>query len=409
MIQIQTFFSPLISCLLLFCFFFSAADCHSAPPDTVSLKRRLDRLIDNGGYVVSRNDSILVSRQDDSPFIPASILKIATSLAALEILGPDFRFQTGFFADTADNLYIKGFGDPLLTSEEITIILKKLQEMNVTGINNIYLDDSAFLLTDSPTSSENTLNPYDAENNALAANFNTIYFQKRQDASIVSAEEQTPTLPLMLRLGKNLRPGKHRINLSINRQDILIHTGQLFRAIQERLEIPGQGTIARKAVSDHAHPLYTHRSSKKLTEIIASLMLYSNNFIANQIFLTCGAESKGYPATWQKSRDVFTSFFSGLGFTQHQINVIEGSGLSRENRVTPEAMFRILQMFKPHARLLAQHKGHFVKSGTLTGVYSYAGYFKMENQLDPFVLILNQRKNSRDQALNFLEKIYLHP
>jgi D-alanyl-D-alanine carboxypeptidase/D-alanyl-D-alanine-endopeptidase (penicillin-binding protein 4) len=92
--------------------------------------------------------------------------------------------------------------------------------------------------------------------------------------------------------------------------------------------------------------------------------------------------------------------------SQKEIKIIEGSGLSRKNRVSPHAMMQLLDSFKPHAKILPQEDGKLLKSGTLKGVYSYAGYFMENNRLDSFVLLLNQGKNSRDRVLDVLERIY---
>ncbi len=395
-------------CIVISCFFIfpPITTAQTSHQHTV---KKTNRLITNGGYILTKNDIPIGSRNADSQFIPASILKIVTSLAALDILGPDFRFKTEFYHTADNDLFIKGFGDPYLTSEEITVILNNLQHRGVNQINNIHLDASAFQLSRETEGAGKSLNPYDAANSALATNFNTINFTKNVAGTIISAEPQTPTLPIMQRLGKNLEPGKHRINITSNDKNILIHTGELFRALQKRTDIAGDGSITVRHVQPQATPIYTHFSSKTLQDIISGLMLYSNNYIANQIFLTCGAQSQGYPATWDKSRDSVESFLANIGLTTADIVLVEGSGLSRNNHVTPAAMLKILKHFKPYARLLAYDKGRLIKSGTLTGVYSYAGFFQTEEKHDPFVIILNQKKNYRDTILNLLEKIYQQP
>jgi D-alanyl-D-alanine carboxypeptidase/D-alanyl-D-alanine-endopeptidase (penicillin-binding protein 4) len=69
-------------------------------------------------------------------------------------------------------------------------------------------------------------------------------------------------------------------------------------------------------------------------------------------------------------------------------------------------MIQLLEFFKPYARLLPQEDDKFLKSGTLKGVYSYAGYFMENGKLDSFVLLLNQGKNTRDRVLDMLERLY---
>ncbi|MBU0910578.1 MAG: D-alanyl-D-alanine carboxypeptidase, partial [Proteobacteria bacterium] len=229
--------------------------------------------------------------------------------------------------------------------------------------------------------------------------------RKSTDGTISSAEAQTPTLPIMLRLGKNLPAGTHRINLTNDHQDILIHTGELFRGLQKRLGIKGRGVITGKTVPGEAKLILTHTSSQPLEQVIAGLLRFSNNFIANQLFLSCGAKEKGYPATWQKSRDVFRNFLASFGLNEQQIVMVEGSGLSRNDLITPATMVKILQAFRPYAHLLHMDKGRLIKSGTLTGVYCYAGYFPRGEDKIPFVVMLNQPKNLRDQVVNLLEKL----
>jgi len=390
-------------CFLLFTLIFAA----SCPAGGVKkpILQKIDSLIANGGYMVGPEDHPLAAKNAHTFFVPASTLKIVTSLGALHILGEDFHFRTEFYLAGNSDLYIKGYGDPFLTSEEIAVILQTLQQQGVGTINNIFLDADAFQLEHQADGRSETLNPYDAANSALAANFNTINFRKSTDGTISSAEAQTPTLPIMLRLGKNLPAGTHRINLTNDHQDILIHTGELFRGLQKRLGIKGRGVITGKTVPGEAKLILTHTSSQPLEQVIAGLLRFSNNFIANQLFLSCGAKEKGYPATWQKSRDVFRNFLASFGLNEQQIVMVEGSGLSRNDLITPATMVKILQAFRPYAHLLHMDKGRLIKSGTLTGVYCYAGYFPRGEDKIPFVVMLNQPKNLRDQVVNLLEKL----
>jgi D-alanyl-D-alanine carboxypeptidase/D-alanyl-D-alanine-endopeptidase (penicillin-binding protein 4) len=368
-------------------------------------------LIDNGGYAVKKNNKYIVTHNLHRQYIPASIIKIATALAALDGLGPDFRFETFFYRDAHANLYIKGDGDPFLISEEVASIVNKLKELGCTKINNIYLDNTAFQLAAITDGSGVSDNPYDAQNSALAVNFNTIHIEKDTTGRVLSAEEQTPTLPLMEILAKGLEPGRHRINIiqEKNVGDAISsrYVGELFRAFQKQENIAGAGMIAPRKIPDNLEPFYTHRSSKTLEEIIGPLMLYSNNFIANQLFLSLGRNEYGYPATWKKSIKAMAGYLQKkYKFSQKEIKIIEGSGLSRKNRVSPHAMIQLLDFFRPYAKFLPQDNGKFLKSGTLKGVYSFGGYFIENESLDSFVLLLNQEKNNRERVLEELESIY---
>jgi D-alanyl-D-alanine carboxypeptidase/D-alanyl-D-alanine-endopeptidase (penicillin-binding protein 4) len=145
-----------------------------------------------------------------------------------------------------------------------------------------------------------------------------------------------------------------------------------------------------------------------VTEMLRACLKFSNNFIANQLFLFCGAQRFGAPATWEKARQAMTEvLLSTAGLDTQEVTVVEGSGLSRNNLITPAAMIILLEHFKPHASLLSKTDGTSLKSGTMTGVYGYAGYFSTGETLDPFVFLLNQDTNNRTQLLK-LGKAYYH-
>jgi D-alanyl-D-alanine carboxypeptidase/D-alanyl-D-alanine-endopeptidase (penicillin-binding protein 4) len=367
-------------------------------------------LIANGGYAVEKNDRYIAARNLHTPYVPASIIKIATGLAALDILGPDFHFSTGFYLDAHDNLYIKGFGDPFLISEEVAAIVSQLKENGCTRINDIYLDDTAFQLPAAADGAGWSDNPYDALNSGLAVNFNTINIKREKSGETSAAEEQTPTLEVMKELAAGLEPGVHRINITrqkdLGQEVISRYAGELFRAFQQQENIPGSGVIARRQVPENLTPFYMHHSSKSLEDIIRPLMRYSNNFIANQIFLAAGAARYGYPATWEKGKQAMDWYLQQHSMAAGEIQIFEGSGISRKNRVSPWAMMQLLEAFKPYARLLPRKDDKLVKSGTLEGVYCYAGYFTDNQRLDSFVLMLNQTANNRDKVLTVLEGIY---
>ncbi|MCX5864893.1 MAG: D-alanyl-D-alanine carboxypeptidase [Deltaproteobacteria bacterium] len=367
----------------------------------------LETLVENGGLIVTRNGGNIYEQNADSQFMPASVQKIGTALAAIKILGKDYRFSTRLYLSAERDLYIRGLGDPLLVSEEVAQIVTALKGRGVSAIRNIHVDDSACQLENPTDGASNTLNPYDAQNSCLAVNFNTINLIKGADGSVRSGEEQTPALPLMRELAQGLPPGSNRINATAIGNQSLRYVGELFAAMCKKQGITVSGEIIPASVPEGLKPVYEHASSKTLDEVLTKLLKYSNNFTANQIFLAMGAKQYGWPATWDKGQRAMTTFYRNeLGLSEKDIVVREGSGLSRQNRVTPKAMLAILEAFKPHAGLLPFENNCLRKSGTMTGVYAYAGYFSGEHGLDSFVLILNQPKNTRDQVLGLLAAMH---
>lgn len=365
-------------------------------------------LIEHGGFTVKgkhREISYNANRQ----FIPASTVKILTSLVALQTLGSAYRFPTKLYLDTSSNLYIEGFGDPSLTSETLLDIGLVLKERGLREIQKIYLDSSHFALNGERANPENSLNPYDAPNGAIAVNFNSVPVKISQDRSISSGESQTPLLPIMVAIGKDLAPGNHRINVgSLSNTDqktepALRYAGELFTAQFKRAGIVVRGTYSNKKVPETLEPVVVYFNKKTVKETVQECLKYSNNFIANQLFLASGVAKAGAPATWYKSRKLYKDLLQSLLPDQLKQPVIqEGSGLSKKNRMSPKAIRVILEHFKPYYDLLPAEPPALLKSGTLTGVYCYAGYFREGKELAPFVIMLNQHHNNRDLILRSL-------
>ena len=128
--------------------------------------------------VVDPNGSIIISKNDTKKLIPASTLKIFTALVAIHYLGPEHRYRTEFFIDDHSNLKIKGFGDPLLTSEIVQEISRLLAALlgRSTTINDLIVDDSYFNQPLTIPGISSSSQPYDAPNGALCVNFNTVFF-----------------------------------------------------------------------------------------------------------------------------------------------------------------------------------------------------------------------------------------
>ncbi|MFT5698733.1 MAG: D-alanyl-D-alanine carboxypeptidase/D-alanyl-D-alanine-endopeptidase (penicillin-binding protein 4) [Desulforhopalus sp.] len=370
----------------------------------------LSELVTNGSYLVQSKQKIIGHRKEDL-FLPASTLKILTSLAALDLLGPEFRFETHFYIDDEQNLYIKGYGDPFLTSEEIRIICSSLKNRGITQIRSIFLDDSSYKQQQTPgiTSSNN---PYDAPTGALAVNFNTLMVDKLPSGAVQSAELQTPSLAIMKRLARKLPTGTQRINIGTDGNNTLIslqlqYVGELFCALLHETGIIVEGGFDKRNVPHSLEPFLIHKSSKNLKEVMGECLHYSNNFIANQVFLYCGLQKNGSPATWDKARGSITNFIEKtLHLSKKQLSVQDGSGLSRQNRMSAEALVTILVHFKQYADLLNRHSGVLLKSGTMQDVYCYGGYFTENETLIPFVILLNQKRNTRDKILRRLHAMF---
>ena len=377
----------------------------ASPAETLA---KIKSLVENGSVMFNdEKGASLIAVNPDTPFIPASIIKVLTSQIALDLLGPEFRFKTECYTNSKSDLIIKGFGDPFLISNEIRAFAQRLKAKGITSINKIILDQSYFADDLAIPGISTTNNPYDALNGALVVNFNTINVKKDATGTIVSAEEETPLTPLAIEKAASFVPGTtERINLSARKTDCIRYAGELLQTIfrEQGLTI-AESTINEASVGANRAPFHTYRNSRPLPEVLKGLLKYSNNFIANQIFLVIGAQKNGAPATMEKSTAVFGAYIrEELKIPETELIMVEGSGISRDNRVTGRVMVAIMERFKPHVDLLTLKNGHPLKSGTLSGVNNYAGYIKTTKGLRSFVIMLNQEKSNRDAILKLLER-----
>lgn len=371
--------------------------------------------IDNGGYIITRNGKQIDSFRARERFVPASTIKLLTSLTALNYLGADYRFTTSFYIDNFQILYVRGTGDPFITSETIAQIAVELKKRGIKTIRSYVLDDSAFNLEhEHPAGSLNSENPYDAPNGALAVNFNSIAIMKKQDGSAQSGENQTPTTTLAKEIGSKLSTGKHRVNIGAfeiqgNISSSLRYSAELMHNIFTNAGVDSTLEFRRGKVPTSAKEIFKYSSEKSVKELVRLCLHYSNNFLANQLALTAGATLYGYPATWDKARKTLNHFATKrLGIPTGELQIQEGAGLSRQTLATPDAMLKIVEAFAPHRELLPTKFGFKLKSGTLEDVYCYAGYLDTPDGTVMFSLLLNQQTNNRNRLIKTIRKKLAH-
>jgi D-alanyl-D-alanine carboxypeptidase/D-alanyl-D-alanine-endopeptidase (penicillin-binding protein 4) len=320
------------------------------------------------------NGNELVVQNADVPFVPASVAKIVTAWLAAEVLGGDYRFTTRFYLDRNRVLYVRGGGDPFLVSEELAQLAPNLAAaIGKKPLNGIVIDASYYPADIRMPGIEDTNESYDALNSALAVNFNTIH-AVRKGNTIRSADKQTPITPLAISQFRARGPeGRGRINLGQDPVVGLQYAGELIAAFIKRAGVRVNGKISTGAVPEGLEPVYVHRQTRTLSKILTELLLGSNNFVANQIFLEIGAHRFGGPVGLEKSLKIASEMLTKHGVTD-SIHLEEGSGIGRGNRFTARGLIELLHLFEPYAGLLRSGDGASFKTGTFSGVSTLAGY-----------------------------------
>jgi D-alanyl-D-alanine carboxypeptidase/D-alanyl-D-alanine-endopeptidase (penicillin-binding protein 4) len=329
-------------------------------------------------YVVDAEDAELYALRAAETFVPASTLKVMTTLLAAEYIGLDERFETRFFLD-GDALIVQGRGDPFLVSEELDVAAKALKSvLGDRALSGVFVDDAYFEAGITIPGVGGTDNPYDALNSATAVNFNTIHVSVTNGV-VTSAEEQTPLTPLaeLVAKRKGVR-GKQRINLSQSPDDVRRYAAELVAAKLRAAGVKVGPDVGTRAAPD-GEPLHVHANSRTVGETCASMLYYSNNYIANQMFLAVGAAARGAPASLAKSVEAAEEWLQKNpelgGFT-----MLEGSGIAHGNEATAQSFAAALRLLEPHRGLLRVRHGSPSKTGTLKVTKTLVGYIDTKDR-----------------------------
>jgi D-alanyl-D-alanine carboxypeptidase/D-alanyl-D-alanine-endopeptidase (penicillin-binding protein 4) len=184
-----------------------------------------------------------------------------------------------------------------------------------------------------------------------------------------------------------------------------MYAGELFRYFMVQAGIAVKGRIVREKADPGRQTLVLRALSEdRLTDIIADLLEFSNNFIANQLMLTMGAHVYGEPATVEKGLRALRHYYNDvLGITSGHI--AEASGISRQNRVSARIMLQLLLQFQPHHQLMRRNGRHWYKTGHLKGIRTQAGYLMGgDQQLYPYVVLVNTPGKTTHRLIREIEK-----
>ena len=313
------------------------------------------------------------------PVNPASIAKLATTFAGLELLGPAFTWSTPVYADGPvrdatlhGNLYIKGQGDPKLVAERLWVLLRRVQGLGIRSIaGDIVLDGSAFETAPSDPAAFDgePLRPYNAAPQALLLNFKALVItftplgtQARVHVEPALAGVQWPaSVPLSAGERGDWRGG---LKADFSDPARLRFAGAYPAACAERawpLAYADPRSYSQRAVAGAWQQMGGTLSgqvregrvpaglapsfelqSPALAEIVRDINKFSNNVMAQQLFLTLSLQQRGV-GSLEGSRELMGRWWQERAGPGDAPVFVNGSGLSREERVTAQGLGRMLQ------------------------------------------------------------------
>lgn len=353
--------------------------------------------------VAGPDGRIIYAKNETKKCVPASTLKILMALAAIHHMGTTYRFKTEFYQDPDQNLKVKGYGDPLLISEVWQEIAQALAP-KLRGFKDLVLDDSYFKHGIRIPGIGASTNPYDAPVGALCANFSTIFFKRDDTGRIVSAEPQTPITPFALEKIRLLGLSKGRYTFLHDGRDAARYAGDLMLHFLKETGKVCQGEVRTGAVDPGDTLVYTYYSIFTLEQALEKVFKFSNNFMANQILIALGAHVHGPPGTLAKGARVLSDYAREVLYLSN-VEIAEGSGISRKNRLSAMDMLAVLKRFEPYRDLLVRKGRAHYKSGTLKGVKTRAGYIVgRSGKPYYFVIFLNSPHAEIDSVFGYVKK-----
>lgn len=340
-----------------------------------------------GIQVVSLKDhKIVYTRNAEKLFRPASNLKLFTTAAALELLGKDFRFKTEVYTDAIQegvvkgSVYLKGYGDPLLTTAHLDSLARMVYESGVRVIQGdivgdvSYFDDvfwgKGWMWDDDPGYYWPYFSP-------LTVNGNTVSVKvlpgiTEGDPVSVALEPETSFITVVNRASTTSDTTKPKLTVTRRwkeRQNVIVVEGaarpnsnfstfrfnvwkpELYTLILFKERLLSYGITIRGALRlDFVrNPILLHSISHPLDSVVVFINKESENLAAEQVLKTIAAELRGAPGNTDTAISLVKNFLAGIGIDTATTIIADGSGVSRYNLISPEAIIHILvnQYYNP--------------------------------------------------------------
>ena len=331
----------------------------------------------------------LVSHRADVPRNPASTIKLLTTLAALEELGPAFRWKTDVHVTgpvregrLEGDLVIAGSGDPFLVVEQLWRLLATVRVRGVeTVAGRLVIDNTRFSVADEPAPGAFDGRPYRAYNappDAFLVNFNALEVVVEQGEGAVRVRTDPAVAGLTIRNRLESRSGgcaRRALRFSVAGSlssaappdaplPAVTVSGRfprgcrrwsfprtllppvrfadgVVRALWSQMGGRIDGGLAVAPVPDGATLWLRHRSAA-LAHVIRGVNKFSNNVMARNLLLTLGAERVGTPGTVEKGRRAVRAWLERRGIDAPELQVVNGSGLARETRISARTLGHVL-------------------------------------------------------------------
>ena len=336
---------------------------------------------------------------------PASTTKLFTAATALAKLGPDYQFETTLYSDAIvkgevlGNIYLKGRADPVLQPQDIVKLGDALLQAGVKLIHGNIVVDETYL-------------------DAIWEGPGWMWDDRPLWINALSIREVEP---------------------DANKMSRALACGHLLKTMLMEQGVRVGGKVVPGTVSPEAHNVAKHLSPP-LADLLKLMNKPSDNWIAELVFKTIGAEVMGEPGTWKKGRDVVTGFLEEIMDEPPIHRFVDGSGLSRYNLLNAELLTKLLVYMYHNFELMPEFLASLpiagvdgtlksrmqgmsaekvlrAKTGTLSGVSALAGYtVTADDEVFAFGILISHyvgparsARSLQDKIGNYLTGFSRHP
>jgi D-alanyl-D-alanine carboxypeptidase/D-alanyl-D-alanine-endopeptidase (penicillin-binding protein 4) len=305
---------------------------------------------------------------------PASVMKLVTSMAALDRLGPLFQWHTPVYTD-GGHLYVQGRGDPRLVNERLWLLLRQVMAVHGPVVaGDLVLDRSAYAIPaiDPGAFDGEPLKPYNVRPDALMVNQKSVLLNFRPDTArgvarvssdtALAGVQWPATVPLGTGACQDWRTGLQldatdparprfggRLPASCGEKgwplasaDPASFNGQAIESQWRALGGRVRGRV-REGRAPAGAALVTEGLSPALPEVLRDMNKHSNNLIAQHLLLALSPGQPDAPATWEGARAEVQALVQAQGCREDELVIDNGSGLSREERISARCLGRLLQ------------------------------------------------------------------
>ncbi len=324
---------------------------------------------------------VMAASNPNASFNPASTMKLVTSSAALELLGPTFTWKTQAYADGKQvgdvligDLIFKGTGDPKLVVENLWLFLRRIRAHGIRDIRgNLVLDRSAFqeMPFDPAAFDGDPARTYNVGPDALLLNYKALGFRFLPDQVTGKVHMIVdpplagyPVVPPTLskdecgnwraKLAPVVEGSRARFSGTYSTacgdrtwyfHPYRMSSSQYFAAVFRHIWSELGGTFNGEVKDGIVPPggrLITEWESVSLSEVIRDINKYSNNVMARQLLLTIAGNVTKLPATPDHGAAVVRTWLTNKGIDAPELSIENGAGLSRIERISPLTMGRLL-------------------------------------------------------------------